>query len=224
MLYANRCYAARSEAFISPLNGMPLCFPFISLASSYLLVCRSAELLNSVPDTLDPDLPGQGWQNSATDSANPRSVTAQNNRRERELEAKELPNYLLAKSFFDCREYDRCASVFLKSTFSQSTPKFTANKAFSETGVTRTARKISQRSFFLALYAMLMAGEKRKAEECGAPLSQQDVGTVKNERLSEISFELEGWFRETQEKSMEDSSDGWLEYLCVPLLHSYGTF
>src|SRR3981189_3274986 len=32
------------------------------------------------------------------------------------LEAKEVNQYLLAKSFFDCREFDRCAAVFLPDT------------------------------------------------------------------------------------------------------------
>jgi hypothetical protein len=46
---------------------------------------------------------------------------------------------------------------------------------------------MSQKSMFLSLYGMLMAGEKKKNEESGIPLSQQDVGTLQNERLSEIA-------------------------------------
>jgi anaphase-promoting complex subunit 8 len=37
---------------------------------------------------------------------------------EARLEARELSRYLLAKSYFDCREFDRCAAVFLPDSVS----------------------------------------------------------------------------------------------------------
>ncbi|KAK3633037.1 Anaphase-promoting complex subunit 8 [Elasticomyces elasticus] len=42
--------------------------------------------------------------------------------KEARLEARELPRYLLAKSLFDTREFDRCASVFLPVQVPHSTP------------------------------------------------------------------------------------------------------
>ena len=43
------------------------------------------------------------------------------------LEAKELNKYLLAKSFFDCREFDRCAAVFLPDTILSSVIRASEN-------------------------------------------------------------------------------------------------
>ena len=51
-----------------------------------------------------------------SESPIPVVVTGNMDPDEAALEAKEINQYLLAKSFFDCREYDRCSSVFLRNT------------------------------------------------------------------------------------------------------------
>src|ERR1700712_2692827 len=103
-------------------------------------------------------------------------VTGNIDPEEAQLELKEINQYLLAKSFFDCREYDRCAAVFLpdtvlsgvlsassKGTQNASTPKgkgkgkaplFDRTNAAISTGIPR----LSQKSIFLALYAKFMSG------------------------------------------------------------------
>src|SRR5258708_1188547 len=89
------------------------------------------------------------------------------------------------------------------------------NRPFSSTNSRVVAPKLSQKSMFLSLYGMLMAGEKKKNEESGIPRSQEEVGTIQNERLSEIALELGTWFKEMDKTSLKASSQGWLEYLLV---------
>jgi anaphase-promoting complex subunit 8 len=89
------------------------------------------------------------------------------------------------------------------------------NRPFSSANSRVVAPQMSQKSMFLSLYEMLIAGEKKKNEESGITLSQQDVGTLQNERLSEIAFELGTWFKEMDKTSLKASSQGWLEYLLV---------
>lgn len=145
------------------------------------------------------------------------------------LEAKELSKYLLAKSFFDCHEYDRCAAVFLPDSLLSSvltskteatplTPKakgkapVTSGSRPSNTGLSLPV--ISQKSLFLALYAKFMAGEKRKNEESEMVMGPQDLGTVVNKELLVIGRYLSAWFE--QRTTHDDNvigSQGWLEYL-----------
>ncbi|KAL4882289.1 anaphase promoting complex subunit 8 [Aspergillus karnatakaensis] len=150
------------------------------------------------------------------------------------LEAQESYKYLLAKSYFDTREYDRCASVFLPLTIppialSTSSPNLKPKLSLTpqkekakraSTGgkkgnsVTRNPYpKLSQKSLFLALYAKYLAGEKRKNEETEMVLGPADGGATVNRELPDLARGLEGWFNERQEKGVETHNQGWLEYL-----------
>lgn len=150
------------------------------------------------------------------------------------LEAQEAHKYLLAKSYFDTREYDRCAAVFLPpaippvplSTASPSTKTkqpLTPQKGKSrisgfggvkEGTTTRSPYpKLSQKSLFLALYAKYLSGEKRKDEETEMVLGPADGGITANRELPDLARGLEGWLTERKEKGLENRNQGWLEYL-----------
>ena len=149
---------------------------------------------------------------------------------EAQLEAKEMNRYLLAKSFFDCREFDRCAAIFLPDSTlagitsakdaAKSTPKG-KGKAKATAASTRTSTghalpRLSQRSLFLALYAKFLSGEKRKDEDAEMVMGPQDLGTCINKQLLTVSRFLESWFEEHKTEDGEYSdSQGWLEYLYV---------
>ncbi|KAI7546263.1 hypothetical protein KC343_g20620, partial [Hortaea werneckii] len=180
----------------------------------YFAAKWSAELLNSfasqedtVPDddASDTDVDEPEDQASSTKPRHPDS-------KEKRLEAKELPRYLMAKSFFDCREYDRCASVFLSTPIPHSTPApdlTSPSKLFPSTasparpgpsqrtsarfssGTPKTfartlPRKISQRSLFLALYARYLSGEKRKNEDSETILGPNDGAGIPNKEAPGI--------------------------------------
>ncbi|KAB2578148.1 Tetratricopeptide TPR-1 [Lasiodiplodia theobromae] len=147
---------------------------------------------------------------------------------ESSLESKELHKFLLAKSFFDCREYDRCAAVFIPASASgapaptpsapspaksKSSHKGKAKAKSSEDAepATVSLSGISQKSLFLALYAKYMAGEKRKDEDSEMILGPADGGATINKELKGISRILEDWFNERSAEGKESS--GWLEYL-----------
>ncbi|KAK3944963.1 anaphase-promoting complex subunit 8 [Diplogelasinospora grovesii] len=147
---------------------------------------------------------------------------------EAELEAKELNKYLLAKSFFDCKEFDRCAAVFLpdsllsgslatKPSETTTTPKGKGKgKARVSTATLPSDEAlpaISQKSLFLALYAKVIAGEKSKEEETEMIMGPQDVGTVVNKQLLAVSHFLERWFAARKNDDDEPASQGFLEYL-----------
>jgi anaphase-promoting complex subunit 8 len=150
------------------------------------------------------------------------------------LEAKEVNQYLLAKSFFDCREYDRCAAVFLpdtllsgllattspKSSQASSTPKGKGKSKASGPPSRQVLGvkmpKLSQKSLFLALYAKMMSGEKRKDEDSEMVMGPHDGGKTVNKELPVINRFLENWFRSiTTESGEVVGSQGWLEYLYV---------
>ena len=142
------------------------------------------------------------------------------------LEAREASKYLLAKSYFDTKEFDRCASVFLPpvipagglAVFEKSkarTPLSTPSKrGKSKLSDLNPLPKLSQKSLFLALYARYLAGEKRKEEDSEMVLGPADGSQSANRELAPISRQLEDYFR------IRDASDpqlkrshGWLEYL-----------
>jgi anaphase-promoting complex subunit 8 len=150
------------------------------------------------------------------------------------LEAKEAHKYLLAKSYFDTREYDRCAAVFLPPTIpavplssvspnpksrTSLTPQKGKNKAspFVTSKGNVIAKnpypRLSQKSLFLALYAKYLAGEKRKEEETEMVLGPADGGMSVNRELPDLARGLEGWFAERREQGLEGRGQGWLEYL-----------
>ncbi|EKG18874.1 Tetratricopeptide TPR-1 [Macrophomina phaseolina MS6] len=144
------------------------------------------------------------------------------------MESRELHKYLLAKSLFDCREYDRCAAVFIPASASgapaqaplappaakpRSSHKGKGKAKGSEQAESATVSfsGISQKSLFLALYAKYIAGEKRKDEDSEMILGPADGGATINKELKGISRILEDWFNERHAEGKEGS--GWLEYL-----------
>ncbi|KAJ8119268.1 hypothetical protein ONZ43_g3745 [Nemania bipapillata] len=192
-----------------------------------IVYTRAAELLNAIPE---PETPLDGSRLSDASSGYASTVVAQNtDPDEAILEAKEINKYLLAKALFDCREYDRCAAVFLpESTLTSivspkdttATPKGKGKgKGKATTGSSKpnsgqAIPKISQRSLFLSLYAKYLSGEKRKDEDAEMVMGPQDLGSCKNKQLVTVSRVLAAWFesRKTGERDLMDGQ-GWLEYL-----------
>ncbi|CAK7200991.1 Anaphase-promoting complex subunit 8 [Sporothrix eucalyptigena] len=196
----------------------------------------AAELLTSIPE-------------SAVDSTNlsipPGAplITHNVDPAEARLEAAEINKYLLAKSFFDCREYDRCAAVFLPdalmagvlSSYRQShrdmfegetrqNDKSSSDDAMHASTLDDAEGfeggklpELSQKSLFLALYAKLISGEKKKDEEVEMVMGPHDTGDVINRQLQVISAYLQTWFDQNHVGMDEDEervvSQGWLEYL-----------
>lgn len=151
------------------------------------------------------------------------------------LEARELSKYLLAKSLFDCKEYDRCAAVFLPEALLSSVlashsdgaaasaqkTKGKAKATASASAAAPALPSISQKSLFLALYAKFMSGEKRKNEESEMVMGPQDLGTVVNKQLLAVGRYLAAWFEErTADDEEVPGSQGWLEYLYAPGTHA----
>ena len=155
---------------------------------------------------------------------------------EARLEAQELPKYLLAKSYFDCREYERCAAVFMPSILPRGpliptspnaktrTPTKSAKGKGKEKESSPSAETdpiplgnalphLSQKSLFLAMYAKYMSGEKRKDEESEMILGPADSGGAINRELVPLTRSLEGWFADRAANGLEGSNQGWLEYL-----------
>lgn len=156
--------------------------------------------------------------------------TSYDDPKEAALEAKEAHKYLLAKAYFDTREYDRCAAVFLpiatpagglavyersKGRTPLSTPQKPKGKSkFNQKPATNPFPELSQKSLFLALYARYIAGEKRKDEESEMVLGPADGGQTTNRELPALARSLEGYFNAQAESDPESSrSQGWLEYL-----------
>ena len=141
-------------------------------------------------------------------------------RQEAHLEAREKHQFLLAQSYFNCKEFERCAAVFLPniiptgstSSISPSKPRvLRKGKSQGETVKIATGKNaLSQKSLFLALYAKYMAGEKLKDEESEMILGPHDGGVAVNKELIGISQMLEDWFSKNQNVT---DSQGWLEYL-----------
>ncbi|KUJ06645.1 TPR-like protein [Mollisia scopiformis] len=191
----------------------------------------AAELLTSIPaadnaseaeDSQMTEVPLEGLP--------PIVVSGNLDPEEAHLEAREINQYLLAKSFFDCREYERCAAVFLPDTVlsgilstastkvnqGASNPlskgKAKVSSRTSTTGV--TLPRLSQKSLFLAMYAKYMSGEKKKDEDSEMVMGPHDGGNVVNKQLVIISRFLEAWFHEHSAENGEVvGSQGWLEYL-----------
>jgi anaphase-promoting complex subunit 8 len=189
---------------------------------------RAAELLNAIPE-------------SSIDDEHLPPPTTHSDAEEALLEAKEQSKYLLAKSFFDCREYDRCAAVFLPENLLSGLGADAPNR--DAPAVTRSAKgkgkasaggrpgsksgptaavaslpRISQKSLFLALYAKVISGEKKRDEEAGFIQGPQDVGTIVNKQLLVVGRYLDVWFEDRAAGDDEAvGSQGWLEYLYMTL-------
>ncbi|KAF7558993.1 hypothetical protein G7046_g5157 [Stylonectria norvegica] len=187
----------------------------------------AAELLNALPEPDDDEGEGNPVDGSYTSPIYAANIDPE----EAALEAKELSKYLLAKSLFDCREYDRCAAVFLPDSLLSSILTSRGESSVSAaakgkgkgkakaTDVSRASGavplpKLSQKSLFLALYAKFMSGEKRKNEDSEMVMGPQDLGTVVNKQLLVVGRFLSTWFEErTTEDDEVLGSQGWLEYL-----------
>ena len=153
-------------------------------------------------------------------SAHAQASISDLSRQEAYLETRERHKYLLAQSFFNCKEFDRCAAVFLPNPVPRGpvpSPAPSKGKA-SDKGKSHEAggngsvgkNELSQKSFFLALYAKYMSGEKLKDEESEMILGPHDGGVAVNKELTAISQALEHWFSKQPDGI---DSQGWLEYL-----------
>lgn len=158
---------------------------------------------------------------STPPEASPKDAT------ELRLEAREAHKYLLAKTYFDCREFDRCAAVFLPAALPKgsappvSSPPATSRPAKGKAKIGTptkqekvsldSVRGLSQKALFLALYAKYMAGEKRMNEDSEMILGPQDGGVTLNKELPGISAVLEDWFNNLPTSGRQPQ--GWLEYL-----------
>ncbi|KAK4544197.1 hypothetical protein LTR36_004407 [Oleoguttula mirabilis] len=204
----------------------------------YFAAKWSAELLNSfsssddstTDDASDTDLDDDDDVPAPLQSTNP-------DRKEARLETKELPRYLVAKAFFDCREYDRCAAVFLppqiphttpapqitsptKLTVSMTPQKISSGRSTSKPGLYAARpqapalpKKLSQKSLFLALYARYLSGEKRKSEDSETILGPADGPVTANKEVSGILAVLEKHFNARGGIQDLGNSQGWLDYL-----------
>ncbi|PIG69222.1 cell division cycle [Aspergillus arachidicola] len=195
----------------------------------------AAEMLDAIVpiDQYDTD-PESPMDIPDTPSTRPNPYLRTQDPVEASLEAQESYKYLLAKSYFDTREYDRCAAVFLPPTIppvalSTSSPNqkkrqsLTPQKGKSKSSLYAGGKdsnvsrnpypRLSQKSLFLALYSKYLAGEKRKDEETEMVLGPADGGATVNRELPDLARGLEGWLTERREKGMEDRNQGWLEYL-----------
>ena len=142
----------------------------------------------------------------------------------------------MAKAFFDCREYDRCAAVFLPSPVPHSTPApltvsptklSTPQKSGHPLGrsvkgpgyhalrphVQSPPKKLSQKSLFLGLYARYLSGEKRKNEDSETILGPADGPVTANKELPGILAILEEYFNARGGIEDLSNSQGWLDYL-----------
>ncbi|KAL1596976.1 Anaphase-promoting complex subunit 8 [Paraconiothyrium brasiliense] len=184
----------------------------------------AAELLNSFPESDDDDALTD--VDSPMSDAPPHTPSAvPKDPIELRLEAREIHKYLLAKSFFDCREYDRCAAVFLPSALPKgsvisSSPPSAKSKGKGKakqgtptktgTRLSESVQGLSQKSLFLALYAKYLAGERRVNEDSEVILGPRDGGVI-NKELQGISAVLEEWFVNLPSGGRQPQ--GWLEYL-----------
>ncbi|KAL7274786.1 Anaphase-promoting complex subunit 8 [Rhizina undulata] len=101
------------------------------------------------------------------------------------LEVAELSIYLLAKSYFDVHEYDRCARVLADCK--------------------------SSKSRFLHLYARYIAGEKRRDEESEIVLGPLDGASTGNKEVQGVLSTVEGYLSERNGALIEE--DAWLLYI-----------
>ncbi|KAM3464203.1 hypothetical protein MY5147_009546 [Beauveria neobassiana] len=186
----------------------------------------AAELLTSLPEPTAEELADQNAEQQHH-HLSPVFLPNQDPE-EAQLEAGELSKYLLAKSLFDCREYDRCAAVFLPDALFSTVLGSRADAAGGSPRKGKTKAKtagagsaaaafslprISQKSLFLALYAKFLSGEKRKAEDCEMVTGPQDLGTVVNKQLLAVGSYLSSWFEAKTVDNEVAGSQGWLEYL-----------
>ncbi|KAI4941336.1 hypothetical protein J4E91_010781 [Alternaria rosae] len=187
----------------------------------------AAELLDSLPSA-DDEGSDTDVDSPMSDAQPPQTPNlVRKDPIEARLEARETHKFLLAKTYFDCREYDRCAAVFLPGPLpkgaSQAPATPTAKSKQGAKGKAKmvtpsksklsndTMKGISQKALFLALYAKYIAGEKRMNEDSEMILGPQDGGVTLNKELPTVSAVLEEWFRDLPNSGRQPQ--GWLEYL-----------
>ncbi|KAI5812540.1 anaphase promoting complex subunit 8 [Pyronema omphalodes] len=112
-------------------------------------------------------------------------------KKEAALEAQEFSQYLLAKSYFDVKEYDRCSHVLEKCT--------------------------SRKAVFLHLYSKYIAGEKRKDEASEMVLGPLDGAGTQNKEISYIMSVLQTKvvLKDGERVSEDDSFLVWLYGICL---------
>jgi anaphase-promoting complex subunit 8 len=191
-----------------------------SISTSPNKSTRAAELLNAFPDS---DLDLDASFDTEPNSPNPEVDQWSNYQfsqdpHEARLERREYPKFLMAKSFFDCREFDRCAATLLPSLVPQQPINRDATSAATKTKSNPTnplpgLPQLSQRSLFLALYAKYMAGEKRKEEDSEMILGPTDGSVTLNKELSRISGMLDDFLSARGGLQSTHESQGFLEYL-----------
>ncbi|KAL2269729.1 hypothetical protein VTJ83DRAFT_1913 [Remersonia thermophila] len=183
----------------------------------------AAELLDALPE---PDLDTPMAEDVAEPAVHP-AFAPNPDPAEAALEARELSRYLLARSFFDCKEFERCAAVFLPEPLLASLlgtdpadvapPKAKGKaKAGAVPAVSSDDRlpELSQKSLFLALYAKIIAGEKHKDEEAEMIMGPHDSGAVVNKQLVVVSRFLARWFAKRKADDADyPPTQGFLEYL-----------
>jgi len=166
---------------------------------------RAAELLNALPGAgeareagEEEEEGGNGGQGGQDDDDQPMAGTPPpaiaHDSAEARLEAREAHRFLMAKTYFDCRELDRCAAVFLPGPGAPATPA-----------------GLSQKALFLALYAKYLAGEKRMNEDSEMILGPHDGAATPNRELPGVAAALHAWFAALPASGRR--AQGWLEYL-----------
>ncbi|KAF8253130.1 TPR-like protein, partial [Wilcoxina mikolae CBS 423.85] len=131
----------------------------------------AAELLNSIasPPSTPTSLPPTYLHPASKDPA------------EAALEASEFSTFLLAKSYFDVREFDRSSHVLEKCR--------------------------SSKSRFIHLYAKFLAGEKRKEEGSEMVLGPMDGAATQNKEVPAILAALETVFADKEGDGLDWSED-----------------
>ena len=184
---------------------------------------RAAELGSSLSAQLE-DYDADGDEDMTPSSSGPFSITI--DPAQARLEKSEANSYILAKSFFDCREFERCTAIFLPSglpegpmIISPLTSADTNSKSKSQArGSTSGHRQIpatrkkqlSEKALFISLYSKYLSGEKKKEENQETILGPADKSSTMNQDLPEISKILEQYFTSIP---VDRATSGWLEYL-----------
>lgn len=138
----------------------------------------------------------------------------------------------MARSFYDCREFDRCSATLLPSLLPQEPLSRTSpsveklsmtspsklkgkGRATTRPKATQSSRsqQLSQKSLFVALYSKYMAGEKRREEDSEMILGPTDGAVTLNKELTTISAVLEEYFDQRGGLESTQPSQGFLEYL-----------
>ncbi|KAK9479307.1 anaphase promoting complex subunit 8 [Lipomyces japonicus] len=166
----NSAYTARLQ------RDLEQAFTILSERCLYESAKWTAEALNGV-ENVDTDVDVMEEEEGEPD------VDLQSFKLTDHLTAQERRRYALAKSCFDCREYDR-AATFLENS---KNPK----------------------CLFLKLYARYISGEKKKEEQSEVILGPLDGEVTPNKQLVEIISELTEYFTTTN----ESNHDPFLLYL-----------